>query len=196
VHGAGAKSGPARRARDLRTRPPPRLGSRGAPYEYDERDDGGEIMSIENKTTARRILEEAFGKGDLKVIDQCIASSHVDHDPANPPSMPNGPAGIKMIVQTYRGAYPDLRMTIDDQIAEGDRVVTRWTARGTHQGPLGEIAPTGRKVTVTGITIDRLLGGKIAESWTTWDYAGMLQQLGAMPRPRVSDTGRTSQPHA
>ena len=153
-------------------------------------------MSMENKTVARRILEEAFGKGDLKVIDQCVAASHVDHDPANPPSLPNGPAGIRMIVQLYRGAFPDLRMTIEDQLADGDRVVTRWTARGTHQGNLNELAPTGRKVVVTGITIDRLIGGKIAESWTTWDQAGMLQQVGALPRARASDAGRTSQPHA
>ena len=83
----------------------------------------------------------------------------------------------------YRTAFPDMRITIEDQVAEGDKVVTRWTASGTHQGDLMGIDPTGRRATVTGITIDRISGGKVEETWTNFDAMGMMQQLGVIPSP-------------
>src|SRR2546430_876197 len=89
--------------------------------------------------------------------------------------------GEKQIVAGYRAAFPDLVVRIVDQIEEGDRVVTRWTARGTHTGDLWGIAATGREVTVTGTTTDRIRDGLIAESWSNWDTIGLMQQLGVIP---------------
>lgn len=81
----------------------------------------------------------------------------------------------------YRSAYPDTHFTVEDQIAEGDKVVTRWTGRGTHQGELMGVAPTGNEVTVRGIEIDRIVGGRIEETWVNYDTSGMMQQLGVVP---------------
>jgi predicted ester cyclase len=83
----------------------------------------------------------------------------------------------------YRTTFPDVRITIEDQVAEGDKVVTRWTGRGIHQGDLMGIAPTGTRATVTGITIDHISGGKVAETWANFDVMGMIQQLGVIPSP-------------
>jgi steroid delta-isomerase-like uncharacterized protein len=86
----------------------------------------------------------------------------------------------------YRTAYPDTKLTINDQIASGDQVVTRWTATGTHQGELLGIPATDKQVKVTGIFIDRVEGSKITESWAEFDALGMMQQLGAIPAPSPS----------
>jgi steroid delta-isomerase-like uncharacterized protein len=139
-------------------------------------------MSEENKEKARRFLQEALNEGNLDVVDEIVAPDYVLHDPAIPDEI-RGPEGIKGFVQMYRSAYPDTDITVEDQIAEGDDVVTRWTARGTHQGELMGIPPSGNRVEVTGITIDRFSGGKFAESWTSYDALGMMQQIGAVPSP-------------
>jgi len=81
----------------------------------------------------------------------------------------------------YRSSYPDLVVPIEDQVAEGDKVVTRWTARGTHRGELMGTAPTGKQIVVPGVLIDRVVGGQIAEEWASYDALGMLQQIGALP---------------
>jgi predicted ester cyclase len=93
----------------------------------------------------------------------------------------------QLVVGTFRGAFPDLKGTPEDQIAEGDKVVMRWTARGTHQGELQGIPPTGRRVTVTGIVISRAAEGKLVESWEVYDALGMMRQLGlvVIPGPRL-----------
>ena len=83
----------------------------------------------------------------------------------------------------YRSAFPDIQFTIEDLIAEGDKIVTRYTARGTHRGDLQGIPPTGRQVTVTGIIISRFANGKFVEGWLDFDALGMLQQLGVIPAP-------------
>ena len=139
-------------------------------------------MSDENKALARRFLEEAFNEGNLGVADEIFASDYVLHDPAVPDEI-RGPEGIKGFVQMYRSAYPDTHITVEDQIAEGDEVATRWTGRGTHQGELMGIPPSGNRVEVPGITISRISGGKIAEDWTNYDTLGMMQQIGAVPEP-------------
>jgi steroid delta-isomerase-like uncharacterized protein len=139
-------------------------------------------MSEENKALARRFLEEAFNEGNLGVVDEIVASDYVLHDPALPEEI-RGPEGVKGFVQMYRSAYPDIVITVEDQIAEGDDMVTRWTGRGTHQGELLGVPPSGNRVEVAGITIDRISGGKFAESWTTYDALGMMQQIGAIPPP-------------
>jgi len=137
-------------------------------------------MSDANKNVSRRVIDEIFNEGKLEVADEIIAAGSIGHDPALPEPT-SGPEGLKQLVTGYRAAFPDLSFTIDDQIAEGDRVVTRWTARGTHEGDLWGIAATGKQGTVTGITIDRFQGGKIAEVWTNWDTLGLMQQLGVVP---------------
>jgi len=142
-------------------------------------------MSAEqNKAIARRWLKDGFEKGNLALANEIFAADHTNHDPSAPPGgWPRGPEGGKAIATTYRGAFPDLQFTIEDQIAEGDRVVTRWTARGTNTGELMGMPPTGKKAIVTGINIDRVANGKIAESWGNFDVLGMLQQLGVIPGP-------------
>jgi predicted ester cyclase len=88
---------------------------------------------------------------------------------------------MKAFVAAYRRAFPDARSAVVDQVSEGDKVVTRWSARGTHNGELGPIAPTGREFEMEGITIERIVGGKIAEVWVARDELGLLRQLGVLP---------------
>ena len=139
-------------------------------------------MSIEaNKTLVRRGWEEIWNKGNLSIADEQYAPNYILHMPDNPDM--HGPVGHSQVVMMYRTAFPDLHFTIEDQIAEGDKVVNRVTARGTHQGELMGIPPTGKQMTVSGITIDRVAGGKLVESWATWDFLGLMQQLGVIPAP-------------
>ena len=137
-------------------------------------------MSEQNKAIARRALE-VFGSGDLDALDQLFGESAVDHDTQNPHGDIRGPEGAKRTASMYRAAFSDLKITVEDQIAEGDKVVNRWTATGTQDGGLPGLPASGRTSTVTGISIDRIEGGKIVESWGNWDTLGMMQQLGAMP---------------
>ena len=134
----------------------------------------------ENKALARRWVEDLFNAGTLEVADEIIAPDHVHHDPTLP-DIPPGPEGQKQVVNLYRGAFTNAHISIEDQLVEGDRVVTRWTSSGTHQGELMGVAPTGNQVRITGITINRISGGKIEESWTNYDALGMMQQIGAIP---------------
>jgi len=139
-------------------------------------------MSTEsNKAIARRFLEEVFGQGKLAVADEIVSPDHVDHGPGALPGVPHGPEGSKMLVTGYRNAFPDIHFTIDEQIAEGDKVVTRWTGHATHKGELAGIPATGKSATVTGMGVDRIVNGKIVESWGIFDQFGMMQQLGVIP---------------
>jgi steroid delta-isomerase-like uncharacterized protein len=137
-------------------------------------------MSEQNKAIARRALE-LFSSGDLDELDELVTEDAVDHDTQNPNAGTHGPEGAKQTAGIYRAAFSDLKITVEDQIADGDKVVTRWTAVGTQDGDLAGLPASGRSSTVTGITIDRIEGGKIAESWGNWDTLGMMQQLGAVP---------------
>lgn len=138
-------------------------------------------MSTENKALARRVIEEIWNKGNLAVADQAIGANYVSHDPADP-NPGRGPQAMKQQVTMYLTAFPDLQFTIDEMLADGDKVVTRWTSRATHKGDLNGIAPTGKQINLTGISIDRIEGGKIVEAWTNWDTLGMMQQLGVVPQ--------------
>jgi len=142
-------------------------------------------MSAENKALARRLVEEAFNAGRLEVVDELVASDFVEHDPSLTEEV-RGPAGVKELIGGYRAAFPDIRITIEDQIADGDYVVSRWSGTGTHQGELMGMPATGKQATVTGITIDRIVDGRIVESWDNWDTLGMMQQLGAIPAPAMA----------
>ena len=144
------------------------------------------MLSENNKTVARRFFEEVFGEGKLNVLDEIIAKDHVNSGPGSLPGLPTGPEGTKQLVTVYRNAFPDVHFTIDEQIAEGDKVVTRWTAHGTHQGELAGIPATGNLSTVTGIAVDHIVNGKIAESWGIFDQFLMMQQLGVIPVPELA----------
>ena len=137
-------------------------------------------MSEQNKAVAKRFYD-AWNARDLDAFDELVAPDAEDHDPQNPFRDMRGPAGAKRAAEMYHSAYSDGRIVVEEQIAEGDCVVTRWTGKGTHDGDLMGMAPTGKWVEVTGITIDRIDGGKICESWSCFDALGMMQQLGAVP---------------
>jgi hypothetical protein len=136
------------------------------------------------KKIVRQVFEEPW-KGNWDVLDEYVAPGYIGRDPAVPEPI-RGPAGAKANFQTYLDAFTGAQITVDDQIAEGDKVATRWTGRGTHTGELFGIAPTGKEVTITGLTISRLEGGLIVEEWITWDTLGMLVQLGAVPVPATA----------
>jgi steroid delta-isomerase-like uncharacterized protein len=142
-------------------------------------------MSEPNKNVMRRLIEEVWNKGNASVADELCAPNCIHHDPATP-EIGRGPEGEKKTMQLYRGAFPDLRLTIEELIAEGEFVVCRWTSRGTHKGELNGIAPTGKQTQVTGITVARMTNGKMAESWVNWDALGLMRQLGV-----VSEATRT-----
>ena len=139
-------------------------------------------MSEENKAIVRRQEEELFTQGNLDAADEIYARNYVGHDPTNPEDI-RGVEAAKQAAADYREAFPDLQVIIEDLIAEGDRVVARVRFRGTHQGELEGITPTGRRVESTGIIISRIEGGKIAEDWANFDNLGLLRQLGAIPEP-------------
>lgn len=134
------------------------------------------------KTIAHYFLAESFNTGNLAPADELVAANFTNHDPSTPP-LPAGPAGYKQLITTYRPAYPDIHMTLDDLMIEGDKVVGRWTARGTNTGPLMGMPPTGKQATVTGISILTITNGQVTEQRTNWDALGMLQQLGVIPTP-------------
>jgi steroid delta-isomerase-like uncharacterized protein len=137
-------------------------------------------MSADTKAISRRFLEEAFNSGKLDVVDELVAPEFVNHDAALPePTV--GIEAAKASINGYREAFPDLRLTVEQQLAEGELVTTRWSARGTHQGELMGMAATGKQAIVTGITIDRIVDGRLVESWTNWDTLGLMQQLGVIP---------------
>ena len=135
-------------------------------------------MSQQNAMLARRIIEEVYNQGNLAIVDELVAGDFVIHSRSEDV---HGPAGAKQLVAALRAAFPDLYITIEDQIADGDRVVTRWTARGTHTGEFQGIPPTGKPGKMTGIDIDRVADGKIVECWVNSDDLGLLQQLGVIP---------------
>ena len=139
------------------------------------------MSTQDNKALARRFFEEFWDQKNLAVADELLAANHVDHTPGSPPGLPPGPEGFKQFASAYFTAFPDIRITIEDQVAEGDRVVTRWKAQGTNTGSLFGMPATNKSATITGITIDRVASGKIVETWTNFDNIGMLQQLGVIP---------------
>ncbi|HLJ36383.1 MAG TPA: ester cyclase [Ktedonobacteraceae bacterium] len=138
------------------------------------------MSSETNKAIAHRWYEEVFNTGNLALISELFAPNFVDHDPSNP--LP-GLEGVGQLVSMYRGAFPNLHLTIEDELSEGEKLVTRFVARGTHNGPLMGIPPTGKQTVVTGIDILRFENGKIVEHWGNQDLLGMMQQIGAIPAP-------------
>ncbi len=137
------------------------------------------MMSTEaNKAIVRRFVEEVQNGGDLAALDALAAPGYVNH--SAPPGVPPDREGLKQLTAMFRQAFPDGRMTIEDMVAEGERVATRKTFRGTHRGELMGIPPTGKAVAIGLIDIVRVADGKVVESWSVADDLGLLRQLGAL----------------
>ena len=135
-------------------------------------------MSVEaNKTLVRRFYEEAWDQGDFGVADELFAPDYVRHDLRAGDARP-GPAGQKEIAAAFRGAFPDLRFSVDFVLGEGDLVAARWTASGTNTGAWNGIEPTDRAVTFSGVNVFRFSEGKAVEIWNHRDDLGLLDQLG------------------
>ena len=129
------------------------------------------MSSEANKALARRIIEEMWNTKNLKVVDEVYS-----------PEFGGGHEATKQFVSANLAAFPDLQITIQDQVAENDLVATRYMMRGTHQGEFANIPPTGRQFTVTGIEMHRFADGKLVELWNVVDLLGMLQQLGVISK--------------
>jgi steroid delta-isomerase-like uncharacterized protein len=143
------------------------------------------VSTEENKATFRRYVEEVGNEGNLDLADD-VFDRYLAHQPDGS-VLERGPEDVKRFMGEFRSAFPDFHSTIEDQIAEGDRVVTRWRMRGTHQGEFRGIAPTGKELDITGIGIFRFSDGKVVESWDNFDQLGMMRQLGAIPAPEQSE---------
>jgi steroid delta-isomerase-like uncharacterized protein len=138
-------------------------------------------MSEHNKAIVRRLFAELWNNGNLLVADEIFSPNYSHCDPSTP-DFGRGPDSEKRRVALYRGAFPDIHLTIEDVIAEGETVMTRWSCRGTHKGNFNGIAPTGKHITISGVTVARVSSGKIAEGYVNWDALGLMQQLGVVPQ--------------
>ena len=136
------------------------------------------MSTEENKALLRRLFEEVWNQGNLGTVDELLATDYVLNDPGQ---MVRGPEGFKAYVSAFRAAFPDMKATIEDQIAGDDRVAMRFTVQATHTGEFQGIPPTGKQVIMSGIDIQRIVDGKIVENWVNLDALGLLQQLGVFP---------------
>ena len=143
-------------------------------------------MSKVNEALVRRYVEEVYDQRKLEVVDEIFAPDFTLHDP-DMPGAGRGPEGIKRIVENAVSTFPDLRVALEDELSSGEKVVTRFTFRGTHQGELMGLAPTGKRIDVTTIGIWRVAEGKIKEAWLVFDVLGMMQQIGAVAQPPPSE---------
>ena len=133
-------------------------------------------MSEQNKAIMRRIYDEVFSNGNLAVVDELVVKDVIEHEEG-----PQGSEGLKQTVTMFRTAFPDLQFSVEDMIAEGDKVVSRITMRGTHKGEFMGIPATDKTFAVQAIDIIRFANGKAVEHWGVTDSAAMMQQLGAAP---------------
>ncbi len=138
------------------------------------------MTTDQNKITARRVVEDGFNKRDLKVLDEIYTKDAITHDPQQP-NAGTGPESVRKSMSTWLVAFPDVKLTIEHEIAEGDFVVQRLRANGTNTGSLTGMPSTGKKTSVTGVMTSKFKDGKIVESWALFDQLGLLQQLGAIP---------------
>ncbi len=138
-------------------------------------------MSLDqNKTTARRFVEEIFGKGNLDLITQLVDSKFVSHDPAMPEPT-KGHDGLRDFVTQVRSAFSNFTVKAEDVFGEGEKVCVRWTCTGKHTGEFLGASPTGKSITVTGTDIYRFSNGKIVENFSQWDALGVFQKMGVIP---------------
>ncbi len=140
------------------------------------------MSTEENKAIVRRYHEELFNKGNLAVADELFDSNYFN-SLLDQMGLPRGPEGFKQYATMVRTAFPDFNLTIEDQVAEGEREVHRITGHGTHKGNFMDIPPTNKHVEISAIAIDHISGGKVMETWVEVDMYGMMQQLGVIPPP-------------
>ena len=141
------------------------------------------MSAKENKATARRFMEESFGGGKPELVDDVLDPDFVRYDPYIESGEVRGAQTVKGNIEWFRNAFPDLSCTVEEQVAEGDKVVSRWTVRGTHRGDFFGVAGTGNRVEFTGIQIDRFdESGKIVEERAEFDLLGAMRQMGAVPK--------------
>jgi steroid delta-isomerase-like uncharacterized protein len=136
------------------------------------------MTTHDNKAISRRFFEDVWNGGKLDAIEHLASENIVLHD--RDEGDVRGSEAARGLISTYRNAFPDLRFTIEEQIAEGDKVATLWKAAGTHRGELMGIPPTEKHSITTGVTIDRIADGRIVESTGVWDALGLMQQLGVL----------------
>jgi steroid delta-isomerase-like uncharacterized protein len=137
-------------------------------------------MSAANKALVRRLYDEVFHQGNLALIDELFSPSYVRHAPPGPEV--RGRTEAERLCALIRTTFPDVHYTLEDMIAEGDKVVLRWSARGTHKGDFLGVAPTGKAVTMSGTVTFLIRAGKVEEEWSHWDALGLLQQIGIVPK--------------
>jgi steroid delta-isomerase-like uncharacterized protein len=143
-------------------------------------------MAVNNKEIIRRLYKEVWNERKLHVIDELISKSHALNDPTTEGSSV-GPAAYREHMQRLISAFPDLRFLVEDHICEKDKVVAVWCITGTHKREAFGIAPTNRKISVSGITVHQLANGKILDSQAAWDVLGVMVQLG-VARPIKPET--------
>lgn len=137
------------------------------------------MSTEENKAIIRRMTEEFYNKGDIESADQFFADTYVHHDPAS--AHVRDRDGLKTVLRAFLTSCPDLHITIDQLLAEGDMVTKRWTYHGTHTGDLSGLPPTSNRITMSGLELFRLEGGTAAECWLAYDNVSLMQQLGVIP---------------
>ena len=140
-------------------------------------------MSDENKKIARKLMEECWNKGRVEMVDELMSTGCRFHDPVFP-SLTSGAENFKQHIRTCRSAFPDLKVTIEDMIAERNEVVVHWTTHGTHRGPFLGMPATERSATVSGTEIYRIEKGKIVELWADWNLLSLMEQLGLAAVPQ------------
>ena len=139
------------------------------------------MLESENIATLQRFVEEVINQGRLDAADELVEENFVELDPL--PGQRQGREGLKEVIAMMRAAFPDIHWTVEETVAAGDKVVTRFTWTGTHRGNFLGIAATGRRVSVPGVVIDRLHAGKMADSRILMDTFALMQQLGVIPSP-------------
>jgi len=142
-------------------------------------------MSEENKAKVRRFVEEGFGEGKTEVVDEVLHSNFVCYDPNSETGEIRGADNVKSEIGYFQNAFPDFFWRVEDQVAEGDKVTTRYTFGGTHQGEFFGVPGTGKRIEITGIQIDRFdQSGQLVEEWPEYDLLGAMKQIGAIPEPQ------------
>jgi steroid delta-isomerase-like uncharacterized protein len=142
------------------------------------------MSAEENKAIVRWLIAEVWNGGDMTAADALVAADVMDHGAF--PGQPPGREGYKWVFALLRTAFPDLHYTVEDMVAEGDRVVVRWTFQGTHRGEFMGMSPTGNQVKIEGMVIVRMAAEQLAEEWLSADTFGLMQQLGAIPAQQAT----------
>ena len=139
-------------------------------------------MSVEENKAIMRRYFDVFEQGNIDLLDELLAPDYLNHTPATP-ELPTGPEGVKGVVSMFRSAMPDLRVVIEDMIAEGDKVATRYTLEGTHEGELFGVPSTGKRLSIKSMSVERVSEGKIRGHWRVTESLDMMLQLGVVPEP-------------